>query len=577
MQIDTLGDSALIVDLADEASNSAKVLARALSAAKIIEDAKLPGVVDVTSSYESIAVFFNLDQIEPDMEDKIRTLVASAGASVRRKQRRIGIPVCYDDEFALDLERIANHTSLTRDAIVALHASAQFTVACIGFMPGFPFLAGLPEKLRVPRLATPRTKVPAGSVAIANAQAGVYPLESPGGWNVLGRTPLRLFQVDGTPPTLLRPGDIVQFRKITRAEFEKLNEKVAGMQSGSSRVKPSDGTGATSNISRRHPATPLGRTMSLTSAGFQTTVQDCGRVGLRKYGVTPGGALDPVSLRLANLLVGNSECGAGLECASGRLRLRFHDERLLAWAGGAFELRMAGKPVSALHCACVSIDTEIQIVPQGGGRLWLAISGGIDVPEILGSRTTDLRAHFGGWQGRVLRDGDELPLGVESESCSQMRDEIPDRVSDWSAPQFVTRKKFLRIVRGRHWDDETGGKLLGQKFRVAMNSDRMGLRLEGEEIAPSRRGELVSEAVAPGTIQLPPNGAPLLLLQGCQTIGGYPKIAHVITVDLGWAAQLQPLDEVRFELIELEGATELLRERERDLALFRAGLQARFA
>jgi len=315
-------------------------------------------------------------------------------------------------------------------------------------------------------------------------------------------------------------------------------------------------------------------TVSVISAGFQTTVQDCGRTGLRKFGVTPGGALDPISLRLVNLLVGNLECTAGLECVSGRLRLRFHDERILAWSGGEFEVRLGDKLVPVLHCARVS--TDIEILPQRGGRAWLAISGGINVPEILGSRATDLRAHFGGWEGRALRDGNELPLGVESELCARVRDEIPDHVSDWSAPRFVARGKLLRIIRGKNWDDNIGAKLLAQKFRIAMDSDRMGLRLEGEEIASANRRELVSEAVTPGTIQLPPSGAPVVLLQGCQTIGGYPKIAHVITVDLGYAAQLQPLDEVRFELIELEEARQLLRKREREIAFFRAGLEARF-
>ena len=220
MKIDALGDSALIINLADEISDSSRLLARVLSAAATIEGAKLPGVVDVTSSYESVAVFLDLPQVEPDIEDKIRVLIASAGVRVSGKKRRVQFPVCYDEEFALDLDRVANHTSLTPDAIVRLHSSAEYTVACIGFMPGFPFLAGLPQQLRVPRLESPRTKVSAGSVAIANAQAGVYPLESPGGWNVLGRTPLQLFRVNENPPTLLRPGDCVQFRRITRAQFD---------------------------------------------------------------------------------------------------------------------------------------------------------------------------------------------------------------------------------------------------------------------------------------------------------------------------------------------------------------------
>ncbi|HKR54241.1 MAG TPA: biotin-dependent carboxyltransferase family protein [Chthoniobacterales bacterium] len=316
--------------------------------------------------------------------------------------------------------------------------------------------------------------------------------------------------------------------------------------------------------------------ITVLSAGFQTTVQDCGRSGLRKFGVTPGGALDSTSLRLSNLLVGNCESTAGLEISSGRIRLQIDSERLIGWSGGEFEIQVEGQLVPILHCARVSAGGIIEASPKRGGRAWLAISGGINVAEILGSRSTDLRAHFGGWEGRVLRDGDELPLGVESALCARVRDEIPNRVSDWSAPRFVGRGTHLRIIRGKNWDEDIGANLLTQMFRVGINSDRMGLRLEGEEIAPASRRELVSEAVTPGTVQLPPNGAPVVLLQGCQTIGGYPKIAHVITVDLGYAAQLQPLDEVRFELIELEEARQLLREREREIVLFRAGLEARF-
>jgi inhibitor of KinA len=220
MKFHPLGDSALIVEFADESSDSKRLLARALSTAATLEGANIPGVIDVTSAYESVAVFFDPARIEQDMEEKIRALVASAGVRVSRTRRRIEIPVCYDEEFALDLARVASQTFLKADAIIALHSSTEYTVACIGFVPGFPFLAGLSEKLRVPRLESPRTKVPAGSVAIANAQAGIYPVESPGGWNVIGRTPSRLFDVNAESPALLRAGDRVRFRRITRDEFD---------------------------------------------------------------------------------------------------------------------------------------------------------------------------------------------------------------------------------------------------------------------------------------------------------------------------------------------------------------------
>src|SRR5438132_13900036 len=137
----------------------------------------------------------------------------------------------------------------------------------------------------------------------------------------------------------------------------------------------------------------------------------------------------------------------------------------MSWAGGEFEFQVGKELVPSLHCARVSAEAILEISPKRAGRIWLAISGGIDAQEILGSRATDLRAHFGGWEGRALRDGDELKLGLESDLCAHVRDEIPDAVSDWSAPRFVGPGKILRVIRGKNWDDDIGAKLLAQKFR----------------------------------------------------------------------------------------------------------------
>jgi antagonist of KipI len=317
----------------------------------------------------------------------------------------------------------------------------------------------------------------------------------------------------------------------------------------------------------------------LVSAGFQTTVQDSGRLGFRKFGVAVAGALDPVSLRLMNLVVGNDQCAAGLEIVSGRLRLEFEEDRLIAWCGGEFEVHAGGTAIPQLHCARISAGAICEIKAKRG-RAWLAISGGIEVPEILSSRSTDLRAGFGGHHGRALRDRDKLSLGHPSLLAMNIGLRLPDPVSDWSAPRLFAPRPVLRVVRGRRWDDfdeSVRANFLAEKFRVGMNSDRMGLRLEGERISNGKAQELPSEAVAPGTIQIPRDGAPIVLLADCQTIGGYPKIAHVITVDLARAAQLQALDEVGFELTTLAEAQELLLAQEKDIALFRAGLQARFA
>lgn len=311
------------------------------------------------------------------------------------------------------------------------------------------------------------------------------------------------------------------------------------------------------------------------SPGFLTSVQDLGRTGFRQSGVSLGGALDLHAMRVANALVGNPNQAAGLELNLGKLRLRFEDSRMVAWCGGTFTARIGDKNFPPGHAGFVSRDQElVMTAPQTGARAWLAISGGVDVPPVLGSRSTDLRGNFGGFQGRALRDGDVLPLGrvkkLPPKKCT---------VSPWSAPtgwaSTARVHAVLRIVRGTDWNrflSRAHTTLATRSFAVTVTSDRMGARLDGPPLDRMQTSDLLSEAVAPGTLQVPPNGEPILLLGDCQTIGGYPKIAHVITVDLPLAAQLWPGHEVRFDNISLEGARRLLREREEDFARFRVGL-----
>ncbi|HXM32692.1 MAG TPA: biotin-dependent carboxyltransferase family protein [Chthoniobacterales bacterium] len=315
------------------------------------------------------------------------------------------------------------------------------------------------------------------------------------------------------------------------------------------------------------------------SAGFLTSVQDLGRPGYRQSGVSVGGALDPFALRVANALVGNEDSAAGLEATLGTLRLRFEDDRLVAWCGGGFTARLGDEDLPPGHAGLVAKDEELVLTaPQKGARAWLAIFGGINVPLVLGSRSTDLRGNFGGLEGRALRDGDLLPLG-ENGDLEIAAPWGSRRIAEWTAPTpwvaTARRDPFLRIVRGPEWNRFTSdaqSSLVATAFTVTPDSDRMGARLEGPSLDRTDTSDLLSEAVAPGTLQVPPNGQPILLLGDCQTIGGYPKIAHVITVDLPIAAQLWPGDVVRFHEVPLAEAQELLREREENYARFRVGL-----
>jgi antagonist of KipI len=310
-------------------------------------------------------------------------------------------------------------------------------------------------------------------------------------------------------------------------------------------------------------------------AGFLTSVQDRGRTGFREFGVSLGGGLDSFGLRVANLLVGNDEGAAGLEITLGGLQLRFEDERVVAWCGGDFDVRIGSRALPAGHAGLVSAGEKMKIgVPKLGCRSWLSISGGIYVEPVLGSRSTDLRAGFGGFEGHTLRDGDVLPLGMCPASPNPATG-----ISSWTAPHDwvspAKPKPILRFIRGVDWNRFNASSLqclTSEVFAVSPDSDRMGVRLEGPELKRVDESDLISEAVSPGTIQVPPSGKPILLLGDCQTIGGYPKMAHVITVDLGVAAQLRAGDRVRFSEVSLADAHRLLLEREREFERFRVGV-----
>jgi inhibitor of KinA len=225
MRVEPLGDSALLVRVVDDHEvESERTLNSVLNALRQLEAAAIPGVVELAPAYATVGVFFDpaltgfdavktkIEQILQDMEP----VKARAGTT-----RTIEVPVCYEDEFAPDLREVAWHAGLSQQEVVRRHSAATYRVNCVGFTPGFPYLSGLPPELASPRRASPRKEIPAGAVAIGGTQTGIYPRKSPGGWNIIGRTPLSLFEVTREPPSLLQAGDRVRFRRISREEFER--------------------------------------------------------------------------------------------------------------------------------------------------------------------------------------------------------------------------------------------------------------------------------------------------------------------------------------------------------------------
>jgi inhibitor of KinA len=259
MQITPLGDSALIVRVREEFESAPEETLKAVLAAQgCLQAAQLPGVIELAPAYTTVALFYDpLSAIEAGApredvfgwyQNKIQEALRSAGEAVgfcgtltaSPTERVRDIPACYAGEFAPDLAEVAQHNGLSPREVVDLHCGAQYRVHCLGFTAGFPFLGGLEPRLATPRRPTPRKEIPAGSVGIGGAQTGIYPVKSPGGWNIIGRTPLRLFDPQKNPPTPLRVGDRVRFRAITRDEFEVLK---GGSRSPSPMVN-SDAAGA---------------------------------------------------------------------------------------------------------------------------------------------------------------------------------------------------------------------------------------------------------------------------------------------------------------------------------------------
>ncbi len=215
MEIVPLGDSALIVRVGDS-------LGEVLALQERLAAAALPGVDDIAPAFASVAVFFQSPALLAAGRAALETALRGKkrGRKTALRPRLVEVPVCYEAEFALDLETVARHCRLSPNDVVARHSAGRYDVRCVGFTPGFPFLGGLPAALATPRREKPRTLVPAGALGIGGAQTGIYPLPSPGGWNIIGRTPLRLFDVTREPAALLRAGDRVRFVAISREEFD---------------------------------------------------------------------------------------------------------------------------------------------------------------------------------------------------------------------------------------------------------------------------------------------------------------------------------------------------------------------
>jgi len=446
------------------------------------------------------------------------------------------VHVAYDGP---DMGRVCAAHGLSVAQVVAAHTEAEYVVESIGFLPGFGYLAGLPTSLAMPRLDAPRPRVRAGSVGIGGSRTGVYPFASPGGWNLIGRTNTVFFDVARPRPALLEIGDRVRFVEADLPPPQDDAETAQGVPTATRPV------------------------ITVLEPGLFTTVQDQGRLGYRDSGVPLSGAADDVSMRLANLLVGNPEDAAGLECTLVGPTMRFERDTLVAMVGAEFPGFPSGIATRVTAGTVVTLGCATQ-----GCRGYVAIAGGVDVAPVLGSRSTLVTVGLGGFAGRPLAKRDVVGVGE--------REAMPLRYGSSGAVRRLTQHQRpceLRIVPSKR-DSLFGETAWSQTYRATSQSNRMGVRLDGVPLeVPADAGSLASVAVFPGTVQVPPDGRPIILLADAQTTGGYPVCGRVIAADLFKAAQLRPGDEVRWIPATTEEAENALQSREALIEAVRESLR----
>jgi KipI family sensor histidine kinase inhibitor len=513
-----VGDAALTVELGGEIDPEVNARVRALDRA--LRERPFPGYLECVPTYRSLLVLY--DKRLASFSDLRATLLArlvTAEAAPAAVGTTHVVPTVYDGP---DLEAVACAARLGREALIALHASREYTAFMLGFAPGFAYLGALDERLATERLATPRVRVPAGAVAIAGRQTAIYPGGTAGGWNLIGRTSLRLFDPESDPPALLAPGDLVRFEPVSELEAPRRA------------ISDSRMPGAASHVEVVH-------------GGFLTCVQDRGRRGLRRYGVGGAGAVDARAFDAGNAALDNAPDAAGLECTIAGPSLRFLQPVRFAISGGDLgalleRSDLGAWPVPHATPVLARRGSVLSFRGRGAGcRAYVAFAGGIDVPEVLGSRSTDLTGGFGGLEGRPLRAGDALTLLAPSAATAG---------SGASACEPASQLATLRVVLGPqddHFSAAALERLLTGEFAVLPGSDRVACRLSGPRLAASGPPEIVSDGMVPGCIQVPPDGQPIVMLADSPTTGGYPKIATVITADLWRIAQLVPGEgRVRF-------------------------------
>ncbi|WP_026575855.1 biotin-dependent carboxyltransferase family protein [Bacillus sp. UNC438CL73TsuS30] len=324
-------------------------------------------------------------------------------------------------------------------------------------------------------------------------------------------------------------------------------------------------------------------TVKVLHPGLLTTIQDLGRHGSQKYGVIVSGTMDSYSLRAANLLVGNKENEGALEITLFGTSLLFEEDRVIAITGGDLQAVIDGEKAATWRPVLVRKGSVLQFKSAiNGCRAYVSFAGGIAVPEVMGSKSTYLRAGIGGFKGRALQKEDILDFGEMTNRSHSIKTKLkklecnPSWSINYTKLVNLQQKQTIRVIRGTEFDlfeEKTKTSVFQEPFKLTTQADRMGYRIEGPKLSLIKKFELLSEGVTFGTIQVPPNGNPIVLMADRQTTGGYPKIGQIISADLPSMGQLQPNAVIHFKEISHEEAEQELLAKEKIIDEIKVGIR----
>ncbi|MCQ2575466.1 MAG: 5-oxoprolinase subunit PxpB [Treponema sp.] len=517
----------------------------------------MPEIREVVATYCAVTVYFNPEKCSVSVIREIAQNVLDKlnGASIKDSVpgRIINIPVCYEDqEFAPDLQNVCTNTGFNREEVINLHSSKDYLIYMLGFLPGFPYLGGMDERLETPRLENPRTRIPAGSVAIGGKQTGLYPVESPGGWQIIGRTPLKVFDLKRNPAFLYKAGDRIRFVPVSRQEFDSFDEKkwLETKVTDSSDSKVTEENSPAQDVSRRRlPKYVCTSGVKILDAGLCTTIQDEGIIGYQKFGIGQSGAMDIESFHFANRLCGNDENSACLETTLKGTDLCFTLPCDFAITGAEFKNAfLDGKPVPMNTCIHAEKNSVLSCgFASKGLRSYIAFAGGILVPEIFGSRSTNLKSRMGGFWGRKLQKGDELAVGWKKQTA-EYEPALKIMNSFFTQNNEILTIQCLKSSQFDFFSKESVEVFEDSVYTVNAQSDRMGIRFEGRSLNCGKT-DIISDAIPFGAVQITSAGLPVVMAADRQTTGGYAKIACVTKDGMCRLAQAVPGTKVKFEII----------------------------